>query len=105
VGGGFIGDQVSDAANRLTENLNSLWTSAGEPLDAGPMLMSVGGPGVAALADLGRNGTTTGAAPDVFGINFQVLGPAGDSADAQVSDYLCKTPFAHNGCAAQPKHK
>ena len=104
-GSDVVGNQVSDAASRLTEDLNSLWTPAGEPVDSGPMLMSVGGPGVAALADLGRNGTTTGAAPDVFGINFQVLGPAGGSADAQVSDYLCKTPFAHNGCVRAARSK
>jgi hypothetical protein len=101
-GSDVIGAQVSDAATRLSEDLHSLWSSPESEAENGPMLMSVGGPGVAALADLGRSGDTAGAAPDVFGINFQVLGPAGGDADARVSDYLCRTPFSHNGCARQP---
>jgi len=57
-----------------------------------------GGPGVARLADLGRIGGVPGALADVFGVNYHVVAPAGGSADAPMTDYLCKTPFARNGC-------
>jgi hypothetical protein len=60
----------------------------------------VGGPGVAQIADLGRGGGVLGATPDVFGVNLHVVAPTGNNSDAPVSDYLCKTPFAQNGCAA-----
>ena len=66
--------------------------------DSGPLPLIVGGPGVAQIADLGRNGAVSGATPDVFGVNFHVVAPAGGAGDAPVTDYLCKTPFARNAC-------
>jgi hypothetical protein len=62
------------------------------------MALVVGGPGVAQVADLGRTGAVAGASPDVFGANYSVLAPAGGADDAQISDYLCLTPFAANAC-------
>ncbi|MGQ0834775.1 MAG: two-partner secretion domain-containing protein [Gammaproteobacteria bacterium] len=56
-----------------------------------------GGPGVARTADLGQFGGVNGASLDVFGVNYHVLAPSGDG-DAAVADYLCKTPYATNGC-------
>ena len=64
----------------------------------GPLPISAGGPGVARSADLGRTGDAGGAGTDVFGVNQHVLAPATDKQDPRVSDYLCRTPYSHNGC-------
>jgi hypothetical protein len=67
-----------------------------------PMMLIVGGPGVAQVADLGRSGAVAGASPDVFGANYSVLAPAGTADDTQIADYLCLTPFAVNACRPTP---
>ena len=62
------------------------------------MPLLVGSPGVAQVADLGRVGAVPGALPDVFHLNYQVVAPASEGPTAPIADYLCKTPFALNGC-------
>jgi filamentous hemagglutinin family protein len=95
--------QVANAANALTRDAVD---STQAIIDAGrsetssdsPMMLVIGGPGVARVADLGRSGAVAGASPDVFGVNFHVLAPVGGVDDAQISDYLCLTPFAGDAC-------
>jgi hypothetical protein len=67
----------------------------------GPLPVAAGGPGVARTADLGRSGDVAGASPDVFGVNYHVLAPTSEQQDAGVSEYLCKTPYSHNGCQSK----
>ena len=62
------------------------------------MPLLVGSPGVAQVADLGRVGAVPGALPDVCHLNYQVVAPASEGPTAPIADYLCKTPFALNGC-------
>jgi filamentous hemagglutinin family protein len=99
--------QVANAANALTRDAVD---STQAIIDAGrnetsseasgnsPMMIVIGGPGVARVADLGRSGAVAGASPDVFGVNFHVLAPVGGADDAQISDYLCLTPYAGDAC-------
>ena len=100
--------QVADANSRVTRtetagNDEALHPATTETaLDSGSLPLVVGGPGVAQIADLGRNAGVSGPAPNVFGVNFHVVAPAGGEVDAPVTDYLCKTPFAHNGCLHPP---
>jgi len=98
--------QVSDALSRLA--LDSIVDFFGldvvvlpERDTSGPLPVRAGGPGVARSADLGRNGDAAGAAADVFGVNYHVLTPASEKPEPRISEYLCKTPYSHNGC--QPK--
>lgn len=98
-----INNQVANTANDLTRDASETTDAiikAGQQDVAGgtPMALVVGGPGVAQVADLGRSGAVAGASPDVFGANYSVLAPAGGANDAQISDYLCLTPFAVNAC-------
>jgi hypothetical protein len=100
---GSIDNQVANTANDLTRDAadtTDAIINAGRNDVAGdtPMALVVGGPGVAQVADLGRTGAVAGASPDVFGANYSVLAPAGGADDAQISDYLCLTPFAANAC-------
>jgi filamentous hemagglutinin family protein len=92
--------QVSNTANTLTRDAAANTQAI---IDAGhnevsgkdsPMMIVIGGPGVAQVADLGKSGTM-GASPDVFGVNFHVLTPV---EDAQISDYLCRTPYSTDAC-------
>jgi hypothetical protein len=98
--------QVSDTVSRLA--LEAFVDFLGVNLVAlperdvnGPLPVMAGGPGVARTADLGRSGDVAGASPDVFGVNYHVLAPASEQQDAGVSEYLCKTPYAHNGCQSK----
>ena len=89
---------AANAANALTRGAvdsTQAIIDAGrnDAADGAPALIVVGGPGVARVADLGRSGAVAGASPDVFGVNFHVLAPVGGADDAQISDYLCLTPF------------
>jgi hypothetical protein len=95
--------QVSDTVSRLAldtfVDFFGLNVVALPPRDtSGPLPVMSGGPGVARSADLGRNGDAAGAATDVFGVNHHVLAPGSDKQDSGVSEYLCKTPYSHNGC-------
>ncbi|HEY6125096.1 MAG TPA: filamentous hemagglutinin N-terminal domain-containing protein [Steroidobacteraceae bacterium] len=102
-GSDTITTQVANAANALTRDAVD---STQAIIDAGrndtvgsaSMLLVIGGPGVARVADLGRSGAVAGASPDVFGVNFHVLAPVGGADDAQISDYLCLTPYARDAC-------
>jgi len=102
-GSDTVTTQVANAANALTRDAvdsTQAIIDAGrsETDDSSPMMLVIGGPGVARVADLGRTGAVAGASPDVFGVNFHVLAPAGGADDAQISDYLCLTPFASDAC-------
>jgi filamentous hemagglutinin family protein len=95
--------QVADTVSRLAldtfVDFFGLNLVALPPRDTGgPLPVMAGGPGVARSADLGRNGDAAGAATDVFGVNHHVLAPDSDKQDPGVSEYLCKTPYSHNGC-------
>ncbi|MEO8016334.1 MAG: hypothetical protein ABI769_00845, partial [Pseudomonadota bacterium] len=66
--------------------------------DIGTMSLWVGGPGVGQLADLGRTSALGGASVDVFSANFHVLAPRGGVGDAQIADYLCRSPYSRDAC-------
>jgi hypothetical protein len=98
-----LNTQVSDTVSRLAREsfveffgLNLMALPARDT--DGPLPVLAGGPGVARTADLGRTGDAAGASPDVFGVNHHVLAPNPEKDDAGVSEYLCKTPYSHNGC-------
>jgi filamentous hemagglutinin family protein len=102
-GSDTVTTQVSNTANALTRDAVDstqaiIDAGRGEESSNSPMLLVIGGPGVARVADLGRTGAVAGASPDVFGVNFHVLAPVGGADDAQISDYLCLTPFATDAC-------
>ncbi|MEJ0086391.1 MAG: filamentous hemagglutinin N-terminal domain-containing protein [Pseudomonadota bacterium] len=102
-----LNNQVANTANGLTRDAadtTDAIVKAGRNDVGGdtPMLLVVGGPGVAQVADLGRSGPVAGASPDVFGANYSVLAPAGGADDTQIADYLCLTPFAANACRPKP---
>jgi filamentous hemagglutinin family protein len=106
-GTGNVDTEVANTANGLARdaaNTTDAIIKAGQRDVAGetPMVLVVGGPGVAQVADLGRTGAVAGASPDVFGANYSVLAPAGGADDAQIADYLCLTPFSANACKAAP---
>jgi filamentous hemagglutinin family protein len=95
--------QVADTVSRLAldtfVDFFGLNVVALPPRDThGPLPVMAGGPGVARSADLGRDGDAAGAAADVFGVNYHVLAPESDKQDPGVYEYLCKTPYSHNGC-------
>ena len=95
--------QVANTANALTRDAVDstqaiIDAGRGEESSNSPMMLVIGGPGVARVADLGRSGAVAGASPDVFGVNFHVLAPVGGADDAQISDYLCLTPFSGDAC-------
>jgi filamentous hemagglutinin family protein len=98
-----LNTQVSDTVSRLAREsfveffgLNLMALPDRDRDGSLPVL--AGGPGVARTADLGRAGDAAGASPDVFGVNHHVLAPNPEQNDAAVSEYLCKTPYSHNGC-------
>lgn len=97
-----LNSELANTANGLTRDAGDTdaIVRAGQRDAAGdsPMVLVVGGPGVAQVADLGRSGAVSGASPDVFGANYSVLAPAGGADDAQIADYLCLTPFSANAC-------
>ena len=97
-----LATEVAATANNLTRDAadTDAIIKAGQNEAGGdtPMMLVIGGPGVAQIADLGRSGAVAGASPDVFGANYHVLAPAGGADDAQVADYLCLTPFAVDAC-------
>jgi len=98
-----LNSQIANTASGLTRDAADTTDAiikAGQRDAAGdtPMVLVVGGPGVAQVADLGRSGAVSGASPDVFGANYSVLAPAGGADDAQIADYLCLTPFSANAC-------
>jgi hypothetical protein len=109
-GGAGPGTGPDTITNEVASTVNGLTRDAAETTDAiikagrndvagdTPMMLIVGGPGVAQVADLGRAGPVAGASPDVFGANYSVLAPAGGADDTQIADYLCLTPFAANAC-------
>jgi len=109
-GGAGPGTGPDTIANEVASTVNGLTRDAAETTDAiikagrndvagdTPMVLIVGGQGVAQVADLGRAGPVAGASPDVFGANYSVLAPAGGADDTQIADYLCLTPFAANAC-------
>ena len=99
-GGGVVNVQVSEASNEVSQmaNRDGTATSTRRTTSESVGEIVTGGPGVARSADLGRSGDTAGAGSDVFGANFHVLGPAREGNDAQLSDYLCSTPYAGNAC-------
>ncbi len=105
-GSDAVNTQVADAANTLTRDaadrqaiVDAGIKAANGPSEGdSPMMIVIGGPGVARVADLGRAGAEAGASPDVFGVNFHVLAPVGGDDDAPISDYLCRTPYASDAC-------
>ncbi len=100
-----VNTQASDTVARLAREsfveffgLNLMSVPVRDP--NAPLEVLAGGPGVARAADLGRTGDAAGASPDVFGVNHHVLSPESQQ-DAGVTDYLCKTPYSHNGCQSR----
>lgn len=98
-----INTQLSEAVTRFARNtfaemfgLEIVPVPSRDP--NAPLPVLAGGPGVARTADLGRSGDSAGASPDVFGVNYHVLAPNAAEQDPGVSEYLCKTPYAHDGC-------
>jgi filamentous hemagglutinin family protein len=100
--------QISESANLTGRDTVQPGTSDRAPLsdrvasvDAPAMPLVAGGPGVEQAAELGPAIGVPGAMADIFRVNYQILTPAGAEGDARVADYLCRTPFAGNACAAR----
>ena len=71
--------------------------AGGQPTGVTFLLVS-GGKGAAQSADLGRNGAISGAAPDVFGVNYHVADVPQYVAGVSRSMYFCEDVFQHNTC-------
>jgi hypothetical protein len=105
-GSDSVNTQLSDTVSRLARETFADFfgldlVALPRRAESGPLPVMSGGPGVARTADLGRSGDVAGASPDVFGVNYHVLAPTSEQQNAGVSEYLCKTPYSHNGCQSK----
>ena len=71
--------------------------AGGQPTGVTFLLVS-GGKGAAQSADLGRNGAISGAAPDVFAVNYHVADVPQYVAGVSRSMYFCEDVFQQNTC-------
>jgi filamentous hemagglutinin family protein len=99
--------QISESANLAGRDTvqpassdRAALTEGAASADAPAMLLVAGGPGVEQAAEIGPVFGVPGAMADVFRVNYQILAPAGAKDDGRIADYLCRTPFAGNACAA-----
>lgn len=91
-----LGAQVAGTSSQVADDALDPATGSGDTSD---VRYVAGGRGVAQSADLGRAVGVQGADPEVFDANYHVLAPSGAPGDAQIADYLCRTPYATDGCA------